>query len=246
MSSTPADAGPRRFRLRLWPTLTTLVGLAVLLSLGTWQVQRLSWKRDLIATAQAQLAAPPSPLPEGEDLAATDFRRFVVSGEYLHEEALGYGLQASGNEPGGRLVTPFRLDDGRVILIDRGWLPEDLLPPAVPEGLEPRGPQRLEGVARWRAEPGRNWMTPMDQPDKRRWFAWEIPAIAAATGLPVLPVVLTLDRSEGAAGLPKVTPVQAEFRNDHLGYAITWYGLAAALLAIYLLFSFNREDGRTP
>lgn len=246
MTSTPAEAGIRRFRPRLWPTLATLLGLAVLLGLGTWQLHRLAWKRDLIAVAEAGLAAPPVELPPGEDLAAVDFRRVAVLGTYLHGAAFAFGLEASGGEPGARLVTPFRLADGRVILVDRGWLPEDLLPPNVPGGLEPEGPQPLVGVARWRAEPGRNWLTPADQAAGRRWFAWDVPAIAAATGLPVLPLVVTLERSEGPAGLPRATPVRAEFRNDHLGYAVTWYGLAAGLVGVYLLFSFTRDDERNP
>ena len=65
MSSTPADAG-RVFRPRLWPTLATLLALIVLLCLGTWQLQRLAWKQDLIAHAEAQLAAPALPLPPGD------------------------------------------------------------------------------------------------------------------------------------------------------------------------------------
>jgi surfeit locus 1 family protein len=248
MSSTPAETGlPRRFRFRRWPALVTLAGLAVLVSLGTWQVQRLAWKRELIATAEAQLARPAAELPAGDDLAEADFRRFRVRGRYLHDRSLAFGLQASGNEPGALLVTPFRLDDGRLILIARGWLPERLLPPGVPPELSPEGERTLEGVARWRAEPGRNWLTPDDQPQRRRWFAWDIPAMAEAMDLPLLPLVLTLDRSDGSGGQPKAMPARTEFQNNHLGYAITWYGLAAGLLAVYLLFSFQRDDdGRTP
>lgn len=246
MSSTRAEAaGPRRFRFRPWPALITLAGLAVLLSLGTWQLQRLAWKTELIAAAEAQLALPPAALPPGADLAGADFRRFAVRGRYVHDAALAFGLRASGNVPGATLVTPFRLADGRVILIDRGWLPEPLLPPRVPPELEPPGEVALAGVARWRgaaAASGRNWATPADEPGGRRWFAWDVPGMAAATGLPLLPLVLTLDRSDGPAGLPKPGPVAAEFRNDHLGYAITWYGLAAGLAVIYLLYSFQRDE----
>lgn len=243
-NSTSANAGPRRFHLRLWPTLITLVGLAVLLSLGTWQLQRLAWKRDLIAAAEAQLTLPATGFPAGDDLTGMDFRRFAVQGRYLHEASFAFGVQAFGNRPGARLITPFRLADGRIILVDRGWLPEDLLPPRVPPGLQPTGELMLEGIARWRADPGRNWLTPADRPDTRRWFAWDIPAIARASGLDLLPVVLTLDRADVAADLPRVTAARPEFRNNHLGYAITWYGLAAGLLAVYLLFSFTRDDGR--
>jgi surfeit locus 1 family protein len=244
MSSTPADAGGR-FRFRPWLTLAVLLSVAVLLSLGTWQLQRLRWKQELIATAESQLAQTPAGLPPRTgDLAGADYRRFVVRGRYLHGAALAFGLRASGNEPGAQLITPFRLTDGRTILVDRGWLPERLLPPAVPAGLQPEGERELEGVARWRAASTRTWLTPADQPDRRRWFAWDIPAMAAATGEALVPLVLVLDRSDGPEGLPRAAPVRAEFTNNHLGYAVTWYGLAAGLVAIYLLFSFTRHDER--
>jgi surfeit locus 1 family protein len=243
LTATPADAGlppaRRRLRFRPWPTLAVLAALAVLLGLGTWQMQRLAWKTDLIAHAEAGLAAPPVTLPAaGTDLAGLDFRRVAARGAYLHDAAFAFGLSASGAEPGGRLVTPLRLDDGRVVLVDRGWLPEDLLPPGVPQGLRPSGQVTLEGVARWRGGGlERGWMLPADQPGRRRWFSWDVAAMERALGMPLLPVVLVLERSEGPAGLPQAQRVAADFRNNHLGYALTWYGLAAALLVIFVLFS---------
>jgi surfeit locus 1 family protein len=251
LTATPADAAGRahrrRFRFRLWPTLAVLAALAVLLGLGTWQLQRLAWKEDLIARADAGLAALPVALPAaGADLEALDFRRITVHGAYLHDAAFAFGLSASNGEPGGRLVTPLRLDDGRVILVDRGWLPEDLLPPDVPQGLRPSGQLTLEGVARWRGGGfDRGWMAPADQPEGRRWFSWDVAAMERALGMPLLPVVLVLERSEGPAGLPEARRVAADFRNNHLGYALTWYGLAAALLVIFVLFS-STKPGEPP
>ena len=250
MTPTAADAAGsprrRRFRFRLWPTLAVLAALALLLGLGAWQVQRLGWKTDLIARAEAGLAAPPVALPAaGTDLEALDFRLVTARGAYLHDAAFAFGLSASNGEPGGRLITPLRLDDGRVVLVDRGWLPEALLPPNVPEGLRQSGQVTLEGVARWRGGPGRGWMTPADQPERRRWFGWDIAAMGRALGTPLLPVVLVLERSEGPAGLPQAQRVAVDFRNNHLGYALTWYGLAAALLVIFVLSS-SVKPGEPP
>jgi surfeit locus 1 family protein len=253
MSSTPARAaeaaavpGPRRFRFRPGLALATLAGLALLVGLGTWQLHRLAWKEDLIARAEAQMARPPVPLPEASGLAGMDFRKVAVRGSYLHDKAVAFGLTAADGRPGAHLVTPFRLEDGRVILVDRGWLPEDLLPPRVPRGLEPGGTVPLAGVVRYRADPVRNLLTPADRPGERRWFSWDIPALSAFSGAPLLPLVLVLARSEGPAGLPRTEPVRVDFRNEHLGYALTWYGLAAALLAVYLVFSFSRHDEPRP
>src|SRR5262245_52286513 len=101
MSSILAEAG-RSFRPRFWPTVLTFAGLAVLLALGTWQLQRLGWKRDLIAHATAQLAAPATPLAAA-DPAALDYRRVSATGRYLYDAAFGFGFSAEDGRPGSRL-----------------------------------------------------------------------------------------------------------------------------------------------
>jgi surfeit locus 1 family protein len=246
MSSTPAaaDAG-WVFHPRLWPTAATAAGLAVLLALGTWQLQRLGWKRDLIARAQAQLAEPAVLLPPpGGDLSGLDFRRVAAAGTYDHDAAFAFGLFAEDGRPGGRLVTPLRLAaDGRVILVDRGWLPEELLPPGVPADLEPHGEVAVEGVARWRGDTARGWLAPADSPAGRRWFTWDVPAIEVALGLAVEPLQLVLERAGDPGDLPKARPVAVDLPNDHLGYALTWYGLAAVLVVVYVLFSTTSKPG---
>ena len=244
MSSTPADAG-WRFRPRFWPTVATLAGLIVLLALGTWQLQRLSWKRDLIAHAQEQLAAPAQPLA-GSDPATLDYRRVSATGAYLHDRAFAFGFSTEGGRPGSRLVTPFRLTDGRVFLVDRGWMPEELLPPQVPDGLQPMGEIAIEGIGRWRGDWERSWLSPEDSPATRRWYGWDLPAMSAALDLPLEPLELVLERSEGPAGLPRAEPVSVSLPNDHLGYALTWYGLAVVLLAVYILFSSSKPGARQP
>ena len=205
----------------------------------------MAWKRDIIAQAEAQLAAPAQPLPVG-DLFALDYRRVSVSGSYLHDGAFAFGFSAESGRPGGRLITPFRLTDGRTVLIDRGWIPEDLLPPNVPAGLRPAGTVGLEGIARWRGDAKRAWMAPDDMPALRRWYNWDIPAMAAALELTIEPLEIVLERSEGPAGLPKAETVSIDFPNDHLSYAITWYGLALVLVVIYILFSSTKPGIRQP
>ena len=236
----------RRFRPQLWPTLVAIVGVTLLVTLGTWQLRRLAWKEDLIAHAQAGLSAPPAPLPaEPADYAALDFRRVGVRGRFLHDAAFGYGLSARNGEPGGHLITPMALVDGRTLLVDRGWLPLALLPPAVPSGLEPQSEISLAGVARYRGHYERSWFQPEDDPAARRWYGWDIGGIGEAVGRPLLPLVLVAEPSAAAADLPHVEPVSVEYRNNHLGYAVTWYGLAASLIAVYAAFSLRQSEART-
>ena len=246
MSSTLADREGRRFRFRLWPTVMTGLGVALMIGLGTWQLERLAWKTELIRTAEAGLAAPPIDLPPGADLAALEFRHVAARGTYLHDAAIGLGLTAVGGEPGGRLVTPLRLDDGRVVLVDRGWLPEPLLPPRTPAALQPAGTVSIDGIARWRGNQTAGWMAPANEPEKRRWFSWDYPALRQALGLDLVPVELVLEHGDGTADLPKAQPVTIDLPNDHLGYAITWYGLAVVLLVIYIMSSLSKPEPLAP
>lgn len=232
-----AGASARRFRPRLWPTLTTVVALAVLVTLGTWQVQRLYWKEALIAAAEAGLAAPAEPLPVAADWPAWGHRRVTAAGEYGHEAALAFGLSARDGETGAELLVPLRLDDGRTLLVNRGWLPEAKLPPSVPIELEQPGSRRVEGLLRVPEGAGRNLFTPADNPGRRRVYGYDWPLLERLVGAPLLPVVLRLTVPDGAAGLPRPAPAVVEYRNAHLGYAITWYGLALGLAAVYVVFS---------
>lgn len=224
----------------------TGLGLALMLGLGTWQVERLAWKTNLIRHAEAGLAAPAIDLPAGVDLASLDFRHVAARGTYIHDAAVAFGLSAIGGEPGGRLITPMRLDDGRIVLVDRGWLPEPLLPPRTPAELQPKGVVDIDGIARWRGSGSAGWMVPSNEPEKRRWFSWDIQAMQQALGLDILPVEIVLEHSEGPADLPKAQPVTIDLPNDHLGYAITWYGLAVVLLVIYIMSSLSKPEAAEP
>ncbi|MDP9145777.1 MAG: SURF1 family protein [Actinomycetota bacterium] len=217
----------------------------MLVGLGTWQLKRLGWKQELIGHAQAQLAEAALPLP-ADGLAALDYRRVSASGSYLHNLAFAYGFFAEHGRPGGRLVTPFQSTEGRVILVDRGWLPEELLPPNLPAGLEPGGTVTVEGVARWRGATERPWMAPANTPQERRWFTWDVPAMGQALGRPIEPLELILERSQGPAGLPRAEPVTVDFPNDHLSYALTWYGLAVVLVVVYIMFSLTKPRAAQP
>lgn len=246
LDTAPAAPRRRRYRFELWPAVFTLVSLALLLSLGTWQVQRLGWKRDLIAHAEERLRSAPEPLPpEPADYEALDFRRVTTAGSYRHDAAFGFGFSAVGGQPGGRVVTPLTLSDGRTLLVDRGWVPAELLPPNLPDGLEPAGEVALSGVARYRGEDvRRGFFQPDDDPAGRRWYVWDLARMAEAVGTPVLPITLMAEPSgEGVpAALPRAEPVRVDLSNNHLSYAVTWYGLALVLVGTYLAFSFRGVD----
>lgn len=242
---------PRRFRPALWPTLLVIPMLAVLIGLGTWQLERLFWKTALLDHIERQLAAPAVPMPERfDDPAAWDYRRVRVTGTFLNDRELHLLNRTHDGRVGAHVVTPLRRSDaaapgpapGPVVLVDRGWVPADRLDPATRPDSLPTGPMTVHGVLR--VPPGRGWMQPDNEPARNQWFWLDLPAMAAAAGLSEAPPVILEagPNPPGAPALPIGGQTRVNIPNDHLQYAITWYGLAAALLVIYGVYAW-RERG---
>ncbi len=227
-----------------WPlTLATVAALALLVALGVWQLRRLAWKTELIARAQAGLAAPPvrlTGLPE--DPAALDWRRVVVRGRLRGDRDFAFGSVAHDGRPGARLLTPLELPDGAVVLVDRGFLPEEALPPRQPPALAAVREAEITGVLRDRRGDRPGPFTPANDLAARRWFRLDPADLARWTGREVVPVVIVAERASPPDVLAAVTPVRIDLPNRHLGYAVTWFGLAAALLAVYLARGFARRS----
>jgi surfeit locus 1 family protein len=170
-----------------------------------------------------------------------DFRRVTATGTYLHDTAFVLGISGRDGEPGGTLVTPLRLEDGRVLLVERGWVPESAFPPHTPEALEPQGPQEVSGILRWRGDARPNPFTPASDPERRQFYWHDLEGMANLVGEPLLPAVLV--RTGAPGGLPATPAVAVDYRNDHLSYAITWYSLAAILVVFYVMVGLRRGQG---
>ena len=232
------------FRPRFWPTLTTIAGIAVLLALGTWQVGRLQWKEALIAERDARLAAPPKPLPtQADDWRDWNFRQVTVEGAFRHDLEQLFGVRAVQNRAGHHVLTPLVRADGVALLIDRGWVPTEQAHPAARRDGQIEGAVRVNGLARYRGDDRAGWFTPDNEPEERLWYRYDLPALRAATGLDLLPIVVEADATPNPGGLPLGGRPPAVLVNNHLQYAITWYGLAVGLLAVYIAFSLRRESG---
>jgi len=223
-----------RFRPGLWATLCTLPALALLLGLGTWQLFRLEEKTRLIAEVDAGLAASPVPLPAG-GLEGLAWRRVAVAGRFRHAAEMHLVGRAREGVPGTEVATPLELDDGRLLLVDRGFVPQARMSDA---GWRPEGRVELAGVLRAAQRAGD--FTPADRPERNEWFRIDPAAMGAAQGLALLP--LYLQAQPGPRGsLPEGRPARPEIRNEHLNYALTWYGLAATLLAVYVAYHLRRD-----
>lgn len=246
---TARDARPPRVRTTrrqaLLFTGATLAALAVLVSLGTWQVRRLAWKEDLIARVDARVHAAPEPLPPPDTWAgltaeAIEYRPVRLSGSFDHGRevhvfiALGEPKGPLGGQ-GYFVLTPLALEGtDRVVFVNRGFVPLDRKDPASrPEG-QVAGTVAVTGLMR--PAEARSWLSPTDDVARNVWFVRDPATMAAATGLdPAKVAPFTVDEVAGETpgGLPQGGETVIAFPNSHLGYAVTWYGLAAALVGVW-------------
>lgn len=213
-----------------------LVALAVfagLVSLGTWQVERLAWKTDLIAHVDARLAAAPVEAPGPADWAgvsaeADAYRRVELAGSFLHDrETLVQAVTERG--AGFWVLTPLRRADGSLTLVNRGFVPSERRDPATRSAGQGAGPVDVVGLLRL-SEPGGGFLRAND-PASGRWYSRDVAAIAAAKlpGEAVAPFFVDADATPNPGGWPVGGLTVVAFRNHHLVYALTWYGLAAML-----------------
>jgi len=228
--------------------LLALVGFVLLVLLGTWQLERKAWKEALIDTLSRRLAAEPAQLPDVGtwprlDPSEMEFRPVHLRAELLEaKEALvftnGSALRDDARGPGYWVFTPARLAEGSIVMIDRGFVPEGRQDPATRRQGELDGMLDIVGVMRW-PEP-RGFFTPKDDPARNLWFVRDPTAIAAAKNLgPVAPFYVEQESPVPPGGLPSPARLTPHLPNNHLQYAITWYGLAAVLAAVFGAFAWS-------
>jgi surfeit locus 1 family protein len=194
--SAPAKATTRRSWLGL--LIPAMLVFAVLIALGTWQIERKAWKEGLIAALTERLAAPPAALPPPAtwprlDPASDEYRRVTFTATFDHaKEALVYAAASSfrpdvaGGGPGYWIFAPARLPDGGFVIVNRGFVPEARKDAASRTAGQIAGPVEIVGVMRW--PDARHWFSPADDPQHNMWFTRDPLAIAAAKALgPVAP-----------------------------------------------------------
>jgi surfeit locus 1 family protein len=225
------------FRPRLGPTLFTIAVVLFCGGLGVWQLERLEWKRALIAEREAGLAAPAAAPPRSLDEArALEFHRTLTEGVFLHDREF---LRVAPGPTGGAgydVLTPLRQRDGRIILVNRGFVPVERKEAAKRLAGQTQGTVLVSGLLRLPPAAKPSWFLPDNRPDRGYWFWIDLPAMAAASGLGNLaPFYIQADATANPGGWPKGTATATPLPNDHLQYAITWFSLAVAALVIYLL-----------
>jgi surfeit locus 1 family protein len=216
-------------RRLLVPGLSTLAMLVVLCGLGTWQVQRLAWKTAILSQIDQAEAAPAVPLPPDP----SPFMKVRVDGHFREDLAALYAAEVQdtpdGPAMGGQLIVPLERGGAETILVDRGWVPQTRREPVpTPEGIT-----SVEGFVHPAEQAG--LFSAADDPAGRHFYTMDPQAIGAALGLAhVAPFVLV---AMGPAGYPDPARHLPRPPNNHLQYAITWYGLAVVLLVIFCLYA---------
>lgn len=225
--------GPLRWGILLPGAVLCLI----FLGLGIWQVQRLEWKRDLIARTEAAVTAAPVPAPgPGAADQISEYRRVSVNGRYLSsEDTLVRAVTAFG--AGYWVMTPFRTEQGWQLLVNRGFVAVDQISAYDPAATDQD--RTLTGLMRATQTDGAFLRS--NDPGADRWFSRDVQAIADARGVgQVAPWFLDLDRMpDVAAPIGGLTVVS--FPNSHLTYALTWFAMAAGL-GFVLVFIHRHKD----
>ncbi|WP_342316811.1 SURF1 family protein [Lysobacter sp. FW306-1B-D06B] len=246
MSRPIADSRPAPRTRRAWVFVTFAALLAAafagFVSLGVWQLQRMAWKHDLIARVDARVHAAPVPVPARAQWPAVSesadgYRHVQASGTFVPDnETRTQAVTELG--AGSWSLMPLRMESGDYVLVNRGFVPT-----GDAAGEVPQGRVTVQGLLRI-SEPGGGFLRRND-PAQGRWYSRDVAAIARSHGLPadrVAPFFIDADRDHASNDWPRGGMTVVKFRDSHLSYALTWFGMAllALVAGAYLVASERR------
>lgn len=248
-----AQKAPRRGRSWVGLLVPAMIAFAVLISLGVWQLHRKTWKEGLIASLTERLAAPPQALPQAAlwpqlDQAGEEYRRVTFTARFDNtREALVFASASAFRPdvaeagPGYWVFTSAQLADGGIVMVNRGFVPDARKNPNARAAGQVAGPVDIVGVLRWPDD--RHWFTPSDDPAQNLWFVRDPAAIAAAKAIgPVAPFYVEQESPVPPGGLPQPGKLVVSLPDNHLQYAITWFGLAFVLVVVYGAFIMRERQ----
>ena len=230
-------------------TAAMLAALALLIGLGVWQLKRLEWKEGLIAEIETRTKGPPISLKEAVALAREgldpSYYRVKVEGRFDHTKEL-YLYAVTGAGVGWHVISPLKTGDSDLVLIDRGFVPDALRDPSSRADGEIAGAIAVTGIVRMPET--QSLFIPDNEPGANHWFWRDVQAMTSAMfpagTVEVAPFFLEAEKSDVPGGWPAGGQTRLDLPNNHLEYAVTWFLLAAALLAVYGLYvrSLYRRD----
>lgn len=231
------ETASRRGRF-IFTAAAVLAALAILLSLGTWQVERLYWKEGLLADIAERRAAAAVPLADIEALAISggdiEYRTVTASGRYINNKERHFFATYRGRT-GFYIYTPLQLDDGRYLFVNRGFVPYENKEPEMRKQGQLTGQQTVIGLARAKLAAKPSFIVPDNDLAKNIFYWKDLEVMAASVGLDqakVMPFFVDADTTPNPKGMPIGGVTEVDLPNNHLQYALTWYGLATVLVVI--------------
>jgi surfeit locus 1 family protein len=227
--------------IRFYPlpnmTLFAVPALLVLVALGMWQIQRLHEKQALLDTIEQRMQTPEAPLGDvlRAPLAEAEWRRVHARGRFQHDKEAYVHAIEPGLGVGVHVLTPLVTPEDGVVLVDRGFVPLAARAPETRAAGQPSGEIAVSGIVRLEGE--RNAFTPAANEAERTWYWRDIDGIARHLGLMLeAPMVIVAEQPANPGGLPQFPGYRVDIPNNHLQYALTWFGLALTLIGVYLLY----------
>ncbi len=241
------------FRSVLLAGIFSTLGIVVLLGLGFWQLERRVWKEELIARIEARTNAPAVAIPSEGDwknvsAERDEYRRVTARGAFRHDREVQVYTVVSEQKgrlagPGYWVMTPLELNSGAAVVVNRGFVPLDRRLPDTRSAGQVAGQTSVTGLLRMPEQA--TLFSPENDPARNAWYRRDPGEIARALKLErVAPFTIDADATPNPGGLPEGGRTRINFRNDHLQYAVTWFGLALALAGVFAAFAWQRLQGR--
>lgn len=227
------------------PLMMTFAGALLLIGLGKWQLDRREWKLGIIERIETRIHREPMSLSAARELwrqnRDIDYTRVRLAGHFLHNQERHLYAIVDG-QLGWKVITPLQTGGGDIVLVDRGFVPDQLKDPASRERGQIDGATELTGLARGSEKPG--WFTPHNDPAANRWFWRDVSGLIAS--LPpelaarCAPFVVEAEAGPVPGDWPRSGVTVLNIPNRHLEYALTWFGLAATLLIVFAAYAKSR------
>jgi surfeit locus 1 family protein len=243
------SASPLRLRGLVVPGLFAAAAFTVLVGLGIWQLERKAWKEQLIETLTQRIAAPASALPPRASWARlsraeAEFRRVTLRIEFIPARegrvyTGGSALRADVSAPGYFVFSPARLADGNLVVVNRGYVASSHPNRETRPAARPEGVVEIIGVLRWPEQ--RAWFIPEHDRNSDVWFVRDHLAMSTAYDwMTKAPFYIEQEAPLPSGGSPRPGKLKTNLPNNHLEYALTWFGLAAALMGVFGAFAWQK------
>lgn len=228
------------FRPFLWLTLCAVPALIILLMLGSWQVQRLFWKTEIITEYKERAMSAPQALPSGTvSLDEYRFQRIELTGKFHHDKELFLVGRTYEGNAGFHVVSPFRTSDNKLLFVNRGWVSEAYRAPEQRPFSVQDEVVTIQAIMR--APQRKGYFVPENEPQRGFWFTLKPEEMAEFHQLDNIITSFYADqiRQGEVITLPIAADLKIDVPNTHLNYALTWYGIALSLMGVYIAFHVN-------